>query len=42
MLALPGGEETQADISDKVSDFGDKIRERTAKKPRGATGSQGE
>jgi hypothetical protein len=39
LIAPASGEETRADITDKVSDFGDKVRERTGKKPQGATGS---
>jgi YtxH-like protein len=42
LIAPASGEETRADISDKVSDFGDKVRERTAKKPLAATGTHGE
>ena len=42
LIAPASGEETRADISDKVSDFGDKVRERTAKKPPAATGTHGE
>jgi hypothetical protein len=32
----------RADIADKVSDFGEKVREHTGKKPQGATGTYGE
>ena len=42
LIAPASGEETRADIADKVSDFGDKVRERTGKKPQGATGTYGE
>ena len=43
MLIAPArGEETRADITDKVSDFGDKVRQRTGKKPQDATGTHGE
>ena len=42
LIAPTSGEETRADIADKVSDFGDKVRERTGKKPQGATGTHGE
>jgi hypothetical protein len=42
LIAPTSGEETRADIADKVSDFGDKVRERTGKKPQGATGAHGE
>jgi YtxH-like protein len=39
LIAPARGEETRRDLNDKVSDFGDKIRERTGKKPQGATGT---
>jgi gas vesicle protein len=42
LIAPAGGEETRADIAEKVSDFGDKVRERTGKKPQTATGTYGE
>jgi YtxH-like protein len=42
LIAPASGENTRADITDKVSDFGDKVRERTGKKPEGATGTYGE
>ena len=42
LIAPASGEETRADIADKVSDFGDKVRERTGKKPQGVTGTYGE
>jgi hypothetical protein len=42
LIAPSSGEETRADITDKISDFGDKVRERTGKKPQGATGTHGE
>ena len=42
LIAPASGEETRADIADKVSDFGDKVRERPEKKPRAATGTYGE
>jgi gas vesicle protein len=41
LIAPASGEETRADISDKVSDVSDKVRERAGKKPQGATGTQG-
>jgi hypothetical protein len=41
LIAPATGEETRADIADKVSDFGEKVRERTGKKPQG-TGTHGE
>ena len=42
LIAPASGEDTRADIADKVSDFGDKVRERAGKKPQGATGTYGE
>ena len=39
LIAPASGDETRRDLTDKVSDFGDKIRERTGKKPQGATGT---
>jgi hypothetical protein len=42
LIAPTTGEETRADIANKVSDFGDKVREATGKKPLGATGTYGE
>ena len=42
LIAPASGEETRTGITDKVSDFGDKVRERTARKPQGATGTYGE
>ena len=42
LIAPTSGEETRADITDKVSDFGDKVRERTGKKSQGATGTSGD
>jgi len=43
LLIAPGsGEETRADIADKVSDFGDKVREATRKKPEAVAGTKGE
>lgn len=42
LIAPSSGEETRADIADKVSDFGDKVRERTGKKAQAATGTRGE
>jgi YtxH-like protein len=41
LIAPASGEETRSDIADKVTDFGDKVRERTEKKPLGTTGTQG-
>ena len=40
LIAPSSGEETRADIADKVSDFGDKVRERTGKKAQAATGTR--
>ena len=42
LIAPSSSDETRADITDKVSDFGDKVRQRTGKKPQGATGTHGE
>jgi hypothetical protein len=42
LIAPTSGEKTRADISDKVSDFGDKVRERTRKTTEGATGTHRE
>lgn len=42
LIAPAKGEETRADLADEVSEFGDKVRPRTEKKPRNATGSYGE
>jgi hypothetical protein len=42
LIAPVSGEKTRADIGDKVSDFGDKVRERTRKMPEVATGTHGE
>jgi hypothetical protein len=42
LIAPSSGEETRADIADKVSDFGDKVRERTGKKQQAATGTHDE
>lgn len=41
LIAPASGEQTRANINDKVSDFSDKVRER-AKKSQGATGTLGE
>jgi hypothetical protein len=41
LIAPASGEETRADISEKVSDVSDKVRERAGKKPQGATGTHG-
>lgn len=42
LIAPARGEETRADIADKASDLGGKVRERTGKKPQAATGTYGE
>jgi hypothetical protein len=39
LIAPASGDETRRDLNEKVSDFGDKVRERTGKKPQGATGT---
>ena len=41
LIAPARGEATRADIAEKVSEFGDKVRERTGKKPQSATGTYG-
>jgi hypothetical protein len=41
LIAPASGEETRADIANKVSDFGEKVRDRE-RKPQGATGTHGE
>jgi len=42
LIAPASGEETRADITDKFSDLGDKVREHTGKKPPSATGTHDE
>ena len=42
LIAPASGEETRADITDKVSDFSDKVREHSGKRPQSATGTHGE
>jgi hypothetical protein len=42
LIAPASGEKTRADIADKASDFGDKVRQRAGKKPQAATGTYGE
>jgi gas vesicle protein len=42
LIAPARGEEIRADIAEKVSDFGDKVREGAGKKPQSATGTHGE
>ena len=39
LIAPANGDETRSNIAEKVSDFGDKVRERTGKKPQSATGT---
>jgi hypothetical protein len=42
LIAPTKGEETRTNIAEKVSAFGDKVREGTGKKPQSATGTYGE
>ncbi|MGA8311192.1 MAG: YtxH domain-containing protein [Terriglobales bacterium] len=42
LIAPTRGKEMRADIADRVSDFGEKVREHIGKKPQGATGTYGE
>jgi len=43
LIAPASGDETRTNIADQVSDFGERVRERTTgKKPQGATGTSGE
>jgi hypothetical protein len=43
LIAPASGDQMRADIADKVSDFGERVREgTTGKKPQGATGTSGE
>ena len=42
LIAPASGEETRGEITDRVSDFSEKVRERTGKKSQGATGTHGE
>ena len=42
LIAPASGEETRSGLTDKVSEFGDKVRERTRKAPESATGTHGE
>jgi hypothetical protein len=39
LIAPASGEETRADIADKVADFGDKVQAATVKEPQAATGT---
>jgi gas vesicle protein len=43
LLTAPArGDDTRAKLTEKVSEFGDKIRQRTGKRPQNATGTYGE
>jgi hypothetical protein len=42
LVAPARGEKTRAVLAEKVSEFGDKVRQRTGKKPQNATGTYGE
>ena len=42
LIAPASGHETRANISAKVKDFREKVRDRAFKEPRGATGTYGE
>jgi hypothetical protein len=42
LIAPASGDETRADLTDRVSEFGDKVRERTGKKTQDATRSDNE
>jgi len=42
LIAPASGDETRADLTDKVSEFGDKVRERTGKKAQDATRTDNE
>ena len=42
LIAPASGEKTRADITDKVTDLGDKVREQARRKPPSATGTHGE
>ena len=41
LIAPTSGEETRADIADKVSDLGDRVQQYSGKKPPSATGTDG-
>jgi len=41
LIAPASGEETRADIADRVSDLGDRVQEYSGKKPPSATGTDG-
>jgi hypothetical protein len=42
LIAPASGEETLEEITDRVSDVSDKVRERTGKKPQSTTGTHGD
>jgi len=42
LIAPASGEETRADIADKVTDLSDRVREQAGKKPPSATGTHAE
>ena len=42
LIAPASGEEMRSGLTDKVSELGDKVRERTRKAPESATGTHGE
>ncbi len=42
LIAPARGEETRADIAEKVSEFGDKVRQSSGKKPQNAAGTHAE
>jgi hypothetical protein len=42
LIAPASGDETRADLTDRVSEFGDKVRERTGKKKQDVTRSDNE
>ena len=42
LVAPARGEKTRADLAEKVSELGEKVRQRTAKKPQNAIGTYGE
>ena len=42
LIAPTSGEKTRADIADRVSDLGNKVRQQAGRKPPSATGTYGE
>jgi hypothetical protein len=42
LIAPASGEQTRADLTDKITDFSDKVDENVGKKPLSATGTHGE